>query len=44
MKYAENYGLEKVLEEIESFRTNNSDMWPECNYLVQLVKNNQKFN
>ena len=44
MKYAEDYGLEKVLEEIESFRTKNPDMWPKCNYLEELVKENKKFN
>ncbi len=44
MKYAEDYGLEKVLEEIESFRTKNPDMWPKCNYLEKLVKENKKFN
>ena len=44
MKYAEDYGLEKVLEEIEKFRAENSDMWPKCNYLEQLVKENKKFN
>ena len=44
MKYAEDYGLEKVLEQIESFRTKNPDMWPKCNYLEELVKENKKFN
>jgi len=44
MKYAEDYGLVKVLEEIETFRTKNPDMWPKCNYLEQLVKNNEKLN
>jgi 3-hydroxyacyl-CoA dehydrogenase len=44
MKYAEDYGLEKVLEEIEVFRSHNNDMWPKCNYLEQLVKENKKFN
>ncbi len=44
MKYAEEYGLEKVLEEIESFRKENSDMWPKCSFLEQLVKENKKFN
>ena len=34
----------KVLEDIESFRKNNSDMWPKCNYLEELVKNNKTFN
>ena len=44
MKYAEDYGLVKVLEEIETFRTKNPDMWPKCNYLEQLVKKNEKLN
>ena len=44
MKYAEEYGLEKALEDIESFREKNPDMWPKCNYLEQLVKENKKFN
>ncbi len=44
MKYAEDYGLEKVLKEIENFRTKNPDMWPKCNYLEKLVKENKKFN
>ena len=44
MKYAQDYGLKKVLEDIESFRKNNSDMWPKCNYLEELVKNNKTFN
>ena len=44
MKYAEDYGLEKVLEEIETFRAKNPDMWPKCNYLEELVKENKKLN
>ena len=36
--------LKKALEDIESFRKNNSDMWPKCNYLEELVKNNKTFN
>ena len=44
MKYAEDYGLEKVFEEIEIFRSKNPDMWPKCNYLENLVKGNKKFN
>ena len=43
MKYAQDYGLKKVLEDIESFRKNNSDMWPKCSYLEELVKNNKTF-
>ena len=44
MKYAEDYGLDKVLEEIESFRIKNPDMWPKCNYLEKLVQDNKQFN
>jgi 3-hydroxyacyl-CoA dehydrogenase len=44
MKYAQDYGLKKVLEDIERFRQKNSDMWPRCNYLEELVKNNKTFN
>ena len=44
MKYAEDYGLEKVLEEIKNYRTKNPDMWPKCNYLEQLVKEKKNFN
>ena len=44
MKYAEDYGLNKVLKEIETFRSLNSDMWPKSNYLEKIVKEKQKFN
>ena len=44
MRYAQDYGLKKVLEDIERFRQKNSDMWPKCNYLEELVKNNKTFN
>ncbi len=44
MKYAEDYGLDKVLKEIEGFRKDNSDMWPNSKYLENLVNNNKKFN
>lgn len=44
MKYAEDYGLEQVLEEINNYRTKNPDMWPKCNYLEQLVKEKKNFN
>ena len=43
MKYAQDYGLDKVLEEIETFRSSNSDMWPKCEYLKELVKSKKKF-
>ena len=44
MRYAQDYGLKRVLEDIERFRQKNSDMWPKCNYLEELVKNNKTFN
>ena len=44
MKYAEDYGLEQVLEEINNYRAKNPDMWPKCNYLEQLVKEKKNFN
>ena len=44
MKYAEDYGLEQVLEEIKNYRAKNPDMWPKCNYLEQLVKEKKNFN
>ena len=44
MQYGQDYGLKKVLEEIEGFRKNNPDMWPKCSYLEELVKENKKFN
>ena len=44
MKYAEDYGLDKVLLEIEEFRKENGDMWPKSNYLENLVNNKKKFN
>ncbi len=44
MKYAESYGLEKVLEEIEQFRNKNGDMWEKNNYLQDLVREKRKFN
>ncbi|MAK09254.1 MAG: 3-hydroxyacyl-CoA dehydrogenase [Rhodobacteraceae bacterium] len=44
MQYGQDYGLKKVLEEIEGFRENNPDMWPKCSYLEELVKENKKFN
>ena len=44
MKYAETYGLDKVVNEIEKFRSTNSDMWPRCNYLEKIVSENKKFN
>ena len=43
MKYAQDYGLEKVLKEIDSFREKNPDMWPKCSYLEKLVNDNNKF-
>ena len=40
----EDDAIAEVLEEIESFRKKNPDMWPKCNYLEELVKENKKFN
>ena len=44
MQYGQDYGLKKVLEEIEGFRKINPDMWPKCSYLEELVEENKKFN
>ena len=42
MKYAEDYGLDKVLKEIDQFRSLNSDMWPKCDYLENIVNKGKK--
>jgi hypothetical protein len=44
MKYAEDYGLDKVLKEIEEFRSLNNDMWPRSSYLEKIAKEEKKFN
>ncbi len=44
MKYAEDYGLDKVLKEIEKFRSLNNDMWPKSSYLEKIAKEGKKFN
>ena len=33
MKYAEHIGLDKVLKDIEQFRSAGDGMWPKCNLL-----------
>ena len=43
MKYAEDYGLDKVLEEIDSFRQSNNDMWPKSDYLEKIAHTEKKF-
>jgi 3-hydroxyacyl-CoA dehydrogenase len=43
MKYAEDYGLDKVLKEIEKFRSLNSDMWPKSSYLEKIIHEGGKF-
>ena len=43
MKYAEMYGLEKVMEDIENFRNRGDGMWPESNLLEKLAKGSKKF-
>ena len=43
MKYAEDYGLDKVLKEIEKFRSLNSDMWPKSSYLEKIINEGGKF-
>ena len=43
MKYAEDYGLDKVLKEIEKFRSRNSDMWPKSRYLEKIINEGGKF-
>ncbi len=43
MKYAETYGLDKVLEDIESFRSRGDGMWPESSLLKELAQSKKKF-
>ena len=43
MKYAEDYGLNRVVEDIESFRARGDGMWPESKFLNELAKNKNKF-
>ena len=42
MKYAEDYGLDKVLKEIDQYRSLNGDMWPKCDYLENIVNKGKK--
>ena len=43
MKYAEDYGLDKVVQEMEHFRSMNGDMWPKSNYLDKIATGSKKF-
>ena len=43
MKYAEIYGLEKVMEDIKNFRNRGDGMWPKSNLLEALAKGSKKF-
>ena len=43
MKYAETYGLDKVLEDIEAFRSRGDGMWPESSLLKELAQSKKKF-
>ena len=43
MKYAQDYGLEKVAKEIESFRNFGDGMWPNSSLLEKLSNNEKKF-
>ena len=43
MKYAEDYGLDKALREIESFRDYGDGMWPNSNLLEKLANGEKKF-
>ena len=41
MKYAQDYGLEKVLKEINSFREKTRICIVKCSYLEKLVNDNK---
>ena len=43
MKYAETYGLDKVLEDIEAFRSRGDGMWPESSLLKDLAQSKKNF-
>lgn len=43
MKYAQDYGLDKVAKEIESFRNFGDGMWPDSSLLEKLSTNGKKF-
>ncbi len=43
MKFAESYGLEKVLKEIENFRNFGDGMWPNSSLLEKLANEGKKF-
>jgi 3-hydroxyacyl-CoA dehydrogenase len=42
MKYAENYGLDIVIKDIESFRKTGDGMWPVCKLLEDLANGKKK--
>ena len=44
MKYAEDYGLDLVAKDIQSFRSNGDGMWPSCKLLEDLANGSKKFN
>ena len=43
MKYAEHIGLDKVLKDIEQFRSAGDGMWPKCNLLEKLANEGGSF-
>ena len=43
MKYAEDYGLDLVVKEIEDFRKQGDGMWPASKLLIDLANGNKKF-
>lgn len=43
MKYAEDYGLDLVVNEIEGFRKKGDGMWPVSKLLIDLANGNKKF-
>ena len=44
MKYAEDYGLDIVIKDIESFRKTGDGMWPVCKLLEDLGNGEKRFN
>ena len=43
MKFAQDYGLDKVLQEIKNFKKNDDGMWPISSYLEELANSGKKF-
>ena len=43
MKFAEEYGLDKALDEIRGFRNLADGMWPNSSLLEKLANNEKKF-